>query len=92
MSLESQLPESPLTTFISHFSEEDKNTIEVDIFNSGAGLPIEVLQQIKDSEVARRIMGRLRQFIEWKKRGMTKIEVKAESEEILKYIESELDK
>ena len=82
--------EHSLEDFFKGLSEADQTVLDNDIFNTN-NLPLEVMEKITDQEAGRGIMGRMRQYLEWKAQGKPKAELKAEALEISELIERQLE-
>ncbi len=79
--------EMPLVLFFEKLSEEEKDSIDKDILNA-RGLSTAIFEKISDTETARGIMGRFRQYIEWKEsKKMSRADLKNEAKEITDLIE-----
>jgi hypothetical protein len=87
-----QEAEFPLKHWFSNLSSEDKDTIQIDIFDSNDKLgPVEfALDNIKDQEVARGIMLRFRSYLDVKSKG-EKGAIKAEANDLIALLNRTLD-
>ncbi|MEI8062292.1 MAG: hypothetical protein WCG97_03280 [bacterium] len=85
--------EFPLKHWFSNFSSEDRDAIQIDIFDSNDKLgPVEfALDNIKDQEVARGIMLRFKRYLAIKREGR-KDAIKVEANDLITLVEKELDK
>ncbi len=79
--------EFPLKGWFQEMSQNDQTIIENDIFNDVESIPMEeVLENIKDQEVARGIMSRLRIYLEMKENRVPMEELKKEAKDLREYI------
>jgi hypothetical protein len=88
-----QEAEFPLKHWFSNLSSEDKDAIQIDIFDSNDKLgPVEfALDNIKDQEVARGILLRFKRYLAIKREGK-KESIKVEANDLIALIEKELNK
>jgi len=85
--------EFPLKTWFKALSEDDRNIIEVDIFNGYDAPPLETtLQTIRDREQGRDTMRMLRDYVEQKNAKTTSTaELKKRAKEIAEYIDQKFE-
>lgn len=91
----SKTPEAefPLKTWFDALKEEDRNVIEVDIFNGYDAPPLEnTLRTLKDAEQGRGIMRMFREYVEQKNsKALSPAELKERAKEIAQYIDAKFD-
>lgn len=83
----------PLRTWLNALPEEDRNIIEVDIFNNNDAPPLEAtLEAIKDQELARSIMRMFKDYAAQKKsKAFSNVEAKDRAKEIALFVTAKFD-